>query len=901
MYKAIWYLIFFLSCWSIHAQPVDSLKAAIPQVDSLEHSPTLSVARTTLSETDFNRGHLTHALQLVQGKTPSLLIARPGNDPNGYFDFRIRGIKSFDETTPLIVIDGLPGASLEVLHPEDIASVEILKGGADAALLGIRGSNGVLSIKTKRGETGKSRLNYHTYLAVEHLSGKPDLLDAGGFRSIGGFDLGGDTDWWDEITRTAVSQRHALSLSGGSANSTYYASLNFDGVNGIALRSAFQRLNGRLFFEQKALKDRLTVSGGLASAFRKSHLTPLEAFWQATSYNPTSPVVGNGPAFDQYGGYYELIRFRYYNPVSMLEQNEFVSERQNLTMQLNARLEITKNLTGVLQYGNQEDDLGARAFFPGTSFYVGANRNGLAQRTESKRSNDFFSGGLQVAHSWENAKFEATLTHYRQSFTFQQLSAEGGAFLTDVFSYHNLAAAADFSNGVGEVRSFLEQHKLSGFRGRFDLTIRDRYFFSANLSREGSSRLGANNRWGLFYGLGGGVHINDQWTVRSSYGKTGHLPSRRFPAQGVFREGDYYYYNGAFNRGYAQVREANPDLRWEETREWNIGLDLDLLNGRLRGSMDFYTSRSDDLIREIYLEVPPNLAGQAYRNVAAVRNSGLELDLHYQLFQQSSLQWRLGAAVGLYGDTRLLEYPFGGREEEFIGRFDAVVCCNTPVSRIKEGEPLGELWSPQLHPVKPVTDDGRWNIVDRSGDGYWWVEDYYRVGNALPDWTLGLSNQLIWGRWRIDLLLRGVFGHHLVNSISYFNSSPAIVDTYNVLSEARSQFRTLKEWARYTDRNVENASFLRLDNLTFSYDLEPKRGLERLQLYLTLQNLFTLTSYTGLDPEVRLVDREVSYLAEYQFLADPYQGRYDPMVPGIDRQRTFPPSRTFVMGVKIGL
>lgn len=887
-----------------NAQMPDSSYLAFdfPIADTTFETPPDPIIFTTLiAESAFNQGHIANPLKLAQAKAASLLIARTGNDPNGRFDFRLRGIKSFDITEPLIVIDGMPAASLEGLHPNDIASIEILKDGADLAFYGIRGSNGVLSVRTKRGEVGKLRLAYSTYRASEKLAKKPDLMSAAGFRSIDGRDYGATTDWWEEVSRRALSHRHAISLSGGADNSNYYASLNYDDVNGIALGSAFQRFNGRLSFEQKALNNKLFLSGGIASATRKSNLTPLMAFWQATSFNPTAPVYGEGEEFEEYGGYFEPLIYLAYNPVSLLKQNEFVEEYQNLMLQLNAKIQLTANLSGSVQYGNQEENLGNSAFFSSASLYGGHWRRGLAQRSESSKSNRYFSTRLNFSKAWETFQMNAALNYRRQNILTQSLGAEGGDFLTDFFSYNNLSAASDFDNGDGSLTSYKEQHMLSGLNGRLDMVFADQYYLSATLSRDGSSRLGANKKWGLFYGLNAGVRVNDWLKIRTAYSKTGNLPSRGFLSQEIHQEAyPYYFYNGEFNLFYLLTQEANPDLQWEETKEWSLGVDFSLWNNRLYGSVDFYTSRSDELIMPIWVESPPHLGYQRYSNVGALKNAGLEFYANYQLIKKQDFSWQIGLTGARYAKTKLLDYIYGRWDEgeTYVGILGG--SCDFPVIRLKKGEPLGEIYGYRLHPTRKVSPDGQWNRIDQNGDGYYSREDYVLVGNALPKASLGIANQVQWRRFKADFMFRGVFGHDLINHIKSFHSAPAVASAYNVLKVAKTNFRDLDEWPDFTDNDVEKASFLRLDYLTFSYDFKIK-SFESLSLYITAQNLFTITSYTGLDPEVRLEDRDFSGYLDYNLTSDPYSDSGDPLVPGMDRRNTYPPSRTFLIGLKLGL
>ncbi|MEM7373210.1 MAG: TonB-dependent receptor plug domain-containing protein [Bacteroidota bacterium] len=857
----------------------------------------------SLRKGEFNPGHITDPLQLIQGKLPALMIARGGNDPNGPFDLRMRGLKSFDVTEPLYLVDGFPVASLRGIHPNDIESVKVLRGGAEAAIWGIRGANGVLSITTRSALDYKTRIRYQSYLSLEQITRRPDIMNAKDYKSFGGNDFGSETDWWEEVTERAVSHTHHVSLSGSLGNrGGYYASINLDQVEGVAIQSGFERLNGRLTIKQSALNERLNLQLGLSTNHRTSQLTQYYGFLQAISYNPTAPILGEGAEFDQYDGYFQHRTFSNYNPVALMRQNDTRSAHQTLMMQAKAELEIIDGITLSLQYGNHSEDREGRFFSPSTSVYIGENREGLATRSTAKRNNQFVSSQLEYFGYIHNLRIQAQLFHRYQDIQVDDFSVWGGNFLTDAFSFNNMSAANDFALGLGSVQSGKTSHQLSAMGGNIKLDYKDKFFLNATVSREGSSILGRDSKWGLFYGVQATAAITRLLRARASYGYTGNLPSSGMLSQQIYRPtGQQMFFNGNFVNSYGISRTGNPNLAWEGTRELVIGTDFLLKRGKIRGSVEYYSSQSSDLIQYQRVSVPPNLTDSRYENTGAINSSGLEYTLKfYGLASNKNFRWDMTVVGAKYFRTKLVSYGFAeGEDTEHIGILGGF--CAFPVIQLKESENLGEIWGHELDPNRPVTADGSWNIIDQNGDGQIYrAEDRALLGNAMAKSSLGISNQFIWNKWEIDMFFRGVFGHDIIDHVQSFHSARTMVSVYNVSYDAKEELSTLIDWAEFTDRDVKRGSFLRLNHLNIQRKFSPKKTkpIEMIQAFLVLQNLFTITPYDGLNPEYRLEDRRGISPAVNRN-RDGMVDYGDPLVLGMDRRDSYPASRSFVLGLKL--
>lgn len=852
--------------------------------------------------TNFNHGHITNPLQLIQARFPSLLITRGGNDPNGQFDLRIRGLKSFDVTEPLIVIDGIPGLSIEGIHSNDIASVEVFKDGAAIAKYGIRGSNGVISIKTKRGEQGKTSVQYQGYMAIEKIAKTPDLLDAKGYLTRHGNDLGSSTTWWDEISQSATNQTHHISLSRSSEKNSYYASLNYDNVSGVLRNTGFDRFNGRLSFEQKALNDRISISGNLGHTHKESsYITPL-AVEMANSYNPTAPVYSEDEEFIQYGGYFQQPHFYYtFNPVALIEQLDYDDIYQQTNVNIQSTLRIFKGISASIQYGQQAESWEMNSYVPINSYY-GDHNKGYAARRFFKRSNQYTRTSLDFEQSIGDFEFNGSLAYQYQNFEQTSLGARGGNFITDVFSYHNLSASNDFPNGSGSISSSKSIHEISAYNGSLNISYKNKYYLSTAVSREGSSRLGKNNKWGLFYGINAGAQIQKNIQIRAGFSKTGNLPSQDNISQAIYAFDSWpgFYYNGNFQETTRKIQNANPNLQWEETTEWNLGVDFSLLKGKLNGSFDLYNYQANELIRRMDVPIPPNAAPHTYMNVGKITGGGFELALNYQAANRQGFKWNIGLLHARYFKTILKDYGFEADQNDlYIGILGGR--CAFPVYRLREGHTVGQIWGHQFHASGYVNDDGRWNFIDRNRDGYFSHEDYINVGNGMPKSSLGITNVMEFGNFKIDMLLRGVFGHDVINHIKSFHSSPGSISwgSINILKDPDYELSGLWDNPDFSERDVEKASYLRLGYLTFSYDIKPKqfKPFESVNIFVTTQNLFTITAYSGLDPELRMEDRHDfnnSFPAGFSDIGNP-------LIPGMDRVESYPASRIFLVGVKVSL
>ncbi len=895
---------------------IQSLAEVVVVGYGTQEKKELTSAVTSVKSEDFNRGTVNDPAQLLQGKVAGLNIAKAGNDPNGGFNIRLRGIASFGANTePLVVIDGVIGGSLSTVDPNDIHSIDVLKDGSAAAIYGSRGGSGVILITTKTGKSGRVVVEYNGSAAVETIGRTIKVMSSDEYRQIpGAVDFGSNTDWLKEVTDNGNYQVHNLSLAGGSGGTAYRASFNIRDADGIAIKSGFTQLNGRFNLTQKALKDKATFTFNLSTTRKDAQYGFLESLRYAIISNPTMPVHDSRMAADsptgggEFGGYAERGIFDYFNPVGIAELNKSDGTDSRLLASLRAEYDFSDLLPGLRAaafYSQQNESEIRGQYFDKTSKWGGYNRNGLANRLTNQRSTQLFETTINYDKEIGNADL-AILGGYSYQYFFNEgFGMQGGNFLTNAFTYNNMGAALDFAKGLGQVVSYANSNKLVAFFGRANLNIGGNYFVSASARYEGSSRFGANNKWGLFPAVSAGVTLSNlidiptvnSLKLRGSYGVTGNQPANSYASLQRFGQQGNFYYNGSYGPSYGPVSNANPDLKWETKAEIDFGLDFAMLDNRLTGTADYYTRETKDLLLNVNVPVPPNLFGQTLVNIGTLKNHGFELSLNYLAINNAKTTWTTGINFATM-QTKVVSLHSGDLS---VGEGGILYRANmgspgqntTNLVRVKEGETLGQLWGPIQ---EGVNADGTLIFKDINGDGKFCNCDDDRtvVGNGLPKLTVGWNNSFIFGKFDATVFIRGSFGHDLVNSYRgfYENTEPTTVINYNIVNT--SHFDPAIKKAAVNSIHVEKADFVKLDNMSIGYNFGMQgKAVHKFRIYVAGQNLFVITKYTGVDPEVRYVDTNDVNPNGF-FPAQP-----DPLAPGVERRGTYFTTRTYTVGVNL--
>jgi iron complex outermembrane receptor protein len=817
--------------------------------------------------------------------------------------YRMRGLSSLQSNAPLFVVDGMILITPELMDPYDIESIRVLRDVSATSEYGFLGSAGVIEITTKGTDfplsdshSQKFSVEYNGYLALSGKSGEIPVMNREQYLAAGGIDLGSDTDWQDQVSRRAFTYVNHISISGGNENTSYRLSGNLRQAEGILLRSGFEQMNGRARIAHRLLDDRLELKLSLASTTRESDYSFVEGFRYAVVFNPTSPA-----RFDN-GNYYQPILFDNFNPLAVLDLNTHDGKSNLLSFYTQASFELTDQLGISANFGRQFSSASFGEFYPDNSFFRGLNRGGLARRTFTDNNFTLFEArGTYVDDISEHVQLRAAAGYSFKEFFSENLIMELGNLPTNDQGYYAIDLSADrVLGGLNNV--YLESdaspnERIIGYFGQLSLKVSDRVFADASLRREGSTKLGSNHKWGLFPAASLSVDFTRIWesntfsqlTGSVGYGKTGTLPDESGLAVELY---EYSFLNGGI---VSLEQEANPDLKWENKREVNLGLDYGLMNNRLTGRFNLYQINISDFILET--AEPPNFVLQ-YQNAGEIRSRGWEISLNYDFFRNTDFEWQSGLIMSGYNSV-LIDYI---NDEGLLSNPGAPGQGSATLVRYAVGEELGQLWGPVFS--GQVDESGGPIFVDVNNDGQLVVDfgsaldddsDFVKLGNAIPDLELGWVNRVHYKNWRVDLLIRGAFGHSLanLNRMFYEPVDAGAIGVYNrVLTDKAVDGLS---FSTFSSLYVEKADFVKLDYLTISrrFYLNSLESISDVTAYITVENVFTLTGYTGSSPEPILQDSGPIDNGGR------FRGNVNRLVMGVDRRMNYLPARSLIFGLNL--
>ncbi|MDH5608101.1 MAG: SusC/RagA family TonB-linked outer membrane protein [Cyclobacteriaceae bacterium] len=887
-------------------QDVQSLSEVVVIGYGVQDKKEITSSVASVKSEDFNKGMVNNPAQLIQGKVAGLTITRPGGDPNGNYTIRLRGVTTVGANAePLIIIDGVIGGSLSTVDPNDIASIDVLKDGSASAIYGTRGSSGVILVTTKSGKAGKSVVDYNGTVSFDNVARTMKFMTADEYRQVPGMvDLGSDTDWLEQVTQTGVSQIHNISMSGGSGSTTYRASVNVRDVGGIQINTGFSQLNARFNLTQKAMNDRATFSMNLATTTKDASYGFTDVFRYAVLSNPTLPVMFDPTVagLSDVGGYAERDIFDYWNPVSIANQSINDGKDMRLLGSLRAEYDfsdVVDGLRGTISYSQQRESDMRGQYFMKTAKFQSANLagglGGIAQRATEARYNQLFESMLNYDQSFGNTDLALLGGYSYQEFFTEGFGMRGAGFITDAFTYNRIQEAQQFNRGEGSVWSYANSSRLVAFFGRANLNIGGTYFLSASVRQEGSTKFGENNKWGLFPAVSAGVNITnlvniggvESLKLRAGWGRTGATPNDSYLSFLRYQGVGSAYVDGSWKPAYGPSSNPNPDLAWETKDELDFGLDFGVMGGKITGTVDWYQRVTSDMLLYVNVPVPPNLVGQTLKNIGELKNTGFELSVNWNVIQTSDFSYTTSVNFSTFSTTIINLDDEGG--VLYRANMGSPGQNDTELVRVKEGEKLGQLWGPVM---EGVDANGVPIFKDLSGDNSYCNCDDDRtvIGQGLPDFTIGWNNSLTFKSFDFNMFFRSAIGHDLLNSYRgfYENTESTTVSSWNIVNTAAYDPNIKK--AVVNSSHVEKASYFKLDNATFGYTLPSKEGaaIRRARIYVSSQNPFVLTNYTGIDPEIRYVDSGEN------------GGQQDPLSPGIERRNTYFTTRTFSMGINLG-
>jgi len=889
---------------------------------------TGSVAQ--VSSKDFNAGVNVNPLQAIQGKVAGLNITTASGDPNASPTVRLRGYTSLaGGSDPLYVVDGVIGVPINSVSPNDIETIDVLKDASAAAIYGSRGANGVIIISTKRGKAGKTTVTFNNYISAATISNRLDLMDADQYRaavtSISGAGSLGDglrfpagnynTDWIKEITRTAMTNNHELAMMGGTDQLSYRASVNYIKQDGIIKNTGLDRVTGRFNLDQKALNNKLNIQYNLAFTNTNSHLSNPDIVARATTMIPTVPVYSGNP--NKYDGYYEVEgSFDLFNPVAMLNNYHNDETRKVFIGGLNLRYEILPGLT-VSANGafRNENMIKGEAYNKDVKAY--ATNSGNTRRRLEQTNNKLLELTANYVKTFNNSKLTILGGYSYQNNIDDGFEANNNNYIAGLYpliGYDNLSLgkATLLSGKSSYTQSYRNEWSLISFFARGTFDFNDRFNVTATVRQDGSSKFGANNKWGTFPSVGAGWTISNEsfmagqtalslLKLRLGYGTTGNSEGiGAYKSIALYGPRGNYYDGGVGNfvPGMGPVQNANPNLKWEVLTTANIGLDFEFGGGKWQGSIDVYQKTTKDMLFPYTVPVgdaahPEYIFPTIIANVGEMTNKGIELTLGTTAIRTSNFQWNT-RIVGSYYQNTIKNLNSGDlgvgviRYNAFGGRGLSDVFA----SQLRPGHPLGEFYIPTF---AGFAEDGKVLMVAKDGGDP--TTDYSKAllsekGQAQPRVNASWVNTFTFKRFDASFQLRGVFGNKIMNNLRSNLAIPGSILQTNMLNEV-ANYPTNYGTNQLSTLWLESGAFVRLDNWQIGYNIPTGNSLlSNARVYIGGNNLFLITKYKGIDPELEVKgDLSVDASTGYQ--------QQTPNNMGLDATGIYPKTRTFMLGVNL--
>lgn len=885
---------------------------------------TLSSAITSIKPEDMNKGAIGDVGQLLQGKVPGLNITASG-DPNGTAAVVLRGASTINSPQgPFYVIDGIPGGDISAIAPDDIASIDVLKDAAATAIYGNKASNGVIMVTTKKGRAGKPQTSYNGYVGEEKVTSNLKLMNATQLRDYvkkngntlsTNDDLEANTDWMKAIEKPqAISYNNNISFSGGSDKSTYSASLNYLNKDGVLLASSMRRVIARLSLEHLALNDKLKLGLNITNASTTNNNVPLQnvVLQQAAIHLPVSPVYNTD------GSYFENFNTPgYFNPVSLIKnaqnQTKYNALQGNFTAEAKLPFGFKYNLNLAYQkntslhgeyYDSYYSDHYNSGFYtnpdPGFSgkYLITFGTGGQAYRSSYTNASTTVESYLTWDKKINKHSINAVVGYsWQNNTTGDGLQASNTNFVSDYTGYQNLALGNYLAvNGytVDYGSTVYQQTKFISDFARLNYNYAEKYLVQASLRRDGSSVFGPNNQWGYFPAVSLGwrikqekfmqdVHFVNDLKLRASYGQTGNaFGFGAYTAQLLFTKQGTYYNNGVQASAVGVSQGSNPDLKWEITGTKNIGLDFALFKNKVSGSVDWYEKLTTDMIFGYTVSSTIVPGGFVYGNGGKVRNRGLEINLSATPVMTKTFNWTTTfnfafnknmildlhgpSKYGVNSDSIVYTYPEGAGQS------------GSSVQILKVGHPIGQFFA-----YKYAGKDADGNSQFMKHDGTLTTSptigtDYFYIGDPNPKLLYGWSNTVSYKNFDLSVFVRGVYGNKIFNASRANLSYTQGAAVNNIVQSAADDLMTDGKNNYYSSRYVESGSYLRLDNATLGYRVQLKNNyISSLRFYITGNNLFVITKYTGIDPEIN-------------------QGG---VALGVDNSNFYPKTRTLMFGVNV--
>lgn len=855
-----------------------------------------------VSEENFNKGVTRDASDLLQGKVAGLTITSGSGDVTRNSQIQLRGTSTLqNDQGPMIVIDGVPGGDMSTVSPTDIESISVLKDASSAAIYGSRAAGGVILITTKRGAGSKTQVNYDGYVTASTVANKPDMLNAQEWRDANkelGNDISiydgytADTDWFGAMMRTGISQNHSLSLSGGTSKSNYRASYTYMDRNGIARDNWMKRHSFRFQFQQRALNDKLRI--GLTGSTTLTDMQMPFADDYILAYNML-PVY---PVYNEDGSYFTGANKEYDqgNPVQNQDQNYKKNSNIYFYGQGDIQYTIIDGLTAKVNlyksrfssdYSEWQDPQNSR----------GDDDNGSAvrqNRTWDRELMEWTANYNKAFGNEEQHKIDAIIGYSWETNKYADQYAKATNFAVGSMGADNIQTGNLLK--IGNVTSSRNEYKLISLFARAHYSYKEKYMVTATVRRDGSSKFGANNKWGTFPSVSAAWGISQEsfmedakWIndlkLRAGYGVTGNQDGLQpYKSLELYQASGTYYSNDSQLTAFKVAQNANPNLKWEQTSMLNIGLDFTLFNSRLNGTIEWYSKQTSDMLYTYKVPTPTYVYDKIAANVGDMSNKGIEVLLNLDVIRNKNFTWNTSINLA-HNKNKItkLSNDLYSTDRVYVGDPWIRGASGVTSHVVEEGYPVGQFF---MLKCNGIDENGKFIIEDINGDGQITDDDRTYCGDAQPDLTYGWNNTFSWKNWDASFFIRGTIGNKVLNNPVAAYGNNTYISGANAMKN--DNLLTLRENSRVCSYYIENGSFARLDNMSIGYTFNTKNidWLEKARVYVAAQNLFVITGYSGLDPEVENFRGAAS---------DADAG----LSPGIEPRNYMPKARSFTFGVNL--
>ncbi len=859
----------------------------------------ISSSVVQINKDQFNQGAASDPMALIAGKVAGLNVAATADaNPNAMTDIQVRGAGSLTASNgPLVVIDGIAGGDLRNIATQDVESITVLKDAGSAAIYGTRGANGVILVTTKKGSgtAGVTNVTYDSYIALNVQKPRIKILSTDEFRrSRRGQDYGADTDWWSEITRpVSYSLNQYISIDSSNKNGYFGLSLNYKKGNGLDIVSGREEYGARFVGEQRVLNNRLQFNSSLSARKVHEKWGNNGLFDTALTMNPTIPVKNPDGSYYQPNSPTDI-----HNPVNDLKENVSQGDRIYILGNADVKLNILQteqhNLSTSLSYALQYNDLKDNFYTPSTSsesFWNGYA--GRARINYQKWWTNRLEYLINYTMTLNQHQLKAVLGYSWERSKWEQSGNENMGFVYDALSYHGIGSGSYLRDGKANLWAGSSESTLIGFFGRLNYNFNDIIYASASMRREGSTKFGANKKWGNFPSASlaweivntpfaqGLAQTFQSLKPRVSYGVTGRSDFNAYQSIATYSTRGAYLIDNQWTNGYAPSLNANPDLAWEKSTAFNVGIDFVALNSRLRGSVEYFDRRSQDLLYNYTAPQPPFIYNTILVNVGTTKNTGIEVALDYDVIAKKGLKWTTGINWSM-GDTKLTKLSSDAYQMAYLDLYQKPGPGSSEYFfRVEEGGKIGQFYG---YEHAGVDENGLLLIYDNNGNAIPAAQadpTYKRnIGNGAPKHFLSWSNSFSYKNWDLSMLFRSALGFEIFNMRKYGMGLKGS-GTDNVLRAAYTDYADVESSGGIISSYfLEKGDYVKLDNVTLGYTYSPKNRqlIESLRVYLTAKNVFTLTGYKGNDPSI------VTSTG---------------ITPGIDSNSAYPQATQFSLGVTL--